>query len=207
VSTNAESNRRLFFRIFGATVLLMLIVTAFLFKSELDRIRGIKAQRASVVGELPDFRLRDQAGETVTRSGLSGHVLIVSFGSLVCRGACSGVAGQMAVLQEGLKPVEDVRWLTISIGPEIPEDQLAAYGREVGADPDRWKILTGEADRIRDLIETGFKASVEHDEAGAHDMRLAVVDRKGRIRAYLDAGREEILEDVAPIIRRLFAEN
>src|SRR5262249_22005307 len=78
-------------------------------------------------------------------------------------------------------------------GPEV----LKAYATSHGADPKRWWWLTGERERIYQLVRDSFHLAVEQNEGTAripgnevtHSTRLVLVDRRGRIRGYFE-GRQ-----------------
>ena len=204
-------NKRLIIGIVGLAVVLMLVISTVLFTTEIDRIREAKETRATVMGELPDFALINQEGRRVGRSDLLGHVNVVSFIFTNCTGPCSGLTAQVARLQEDWETVPDVRFVSISVDPERDDPQvLAAYARKFGAKVDRWQFLTGEKARVYDLIRNGFRASVEESADPhqiLHSLKFAVVDRRGRIRAYLDGESKSLLADARLVVRRLLAEN
>lgn len=208
---NGTPSRRMILGAVGVSVVLMLTVTVVLFTQEVRRLQAEKAQRASVMGALPDFALIDQAGQTVTRDDLLGRVLVVSFVFTRCAGPCPDLVRQMGVLNSAWGSVEDVAFVSITVDPgfDTPE-VLADYARRAGAEDKRWTFLTGSPDRVVDLVRNGFRSSVAPSDGThqiEHSLKFAVVDRRGRIRAYLDGTSERLISDAQPIVRRLLAEN
>jgi cytochrome oxidase Cu insertion factor (SCO1/SenC/PrrC family) len=204
-------NRRLIFGIAGLAVVLMLTVTVVLFRQELTRVREAKLRRATIMGEIPDFRLVDQRGLPIGRDDLLGRIQIVNFVFTNCGGPCPALTEKMATLQNAWLSLPDVEFISISVDPvrDTPA-VLADYAARFGAIDGRWRFLTGEPDRVLDLVRKGFKAAVSESEGEhqiEHSRKFAVVDRRGRIRAYLDADTQHLLADAGPIIRRLMAEN
>ncbi len=204
-------NKRLIIGIVGFAIVLMLAISGILFTNEIARIREEKATRATVMGELPDFSLINQQGKRVGRSDLLGRVNVVSFMFTECAGPCPALIGQIARLRDDWKSIPDVQFVSISVDPErdVPE-VLAAYALRFGAKDDRWHFLTGEEARVYDLIRNGFRASVDESDGPhqiLHSLKFAVVDKRGRIRAYLDGASKTMLDDARLVVRRLLAEN
>ena len=193
------------------SVVLMLTVSVLLFRSEIARIREAKATRASIMGEIPDFSLVNQAGMMIGRSDLLGRVNLVSFVYTRCTGPCPTLSKQMAQLYSDWVTLPDIQFVTITVDPDFDQpDVLAAYAQSYGADPERWHFLTGERERVYDLVRNGFRASIEDSDTPheiLHSQRFALVDRKGRIRAYLDGESEDLRTAVRPVLKRLLAEN
>ena len=108
---------------------------------------------------------------------------------------------------------------------------LKAYAERHRADPSAWRFLTGSEDEVRQLIVKGFLLGVKevplsgtasaasHDSPTAkgghgegkqaangydvmHSTRFVVIDREGRIRAYID-GRELDLDQTMRDLRQL----
>jgi cytochrome oxidase Cu insertion factor (SCO1/SenC/PrrC family) len=193
------------------SVVLMLTVSVLLFRSEIARIREAKATRASIMGEIPDFSLVNQAGMMIGRSDLLGRVNLVSFVYTRCTGPCPTLSKQMAQLYSDWVTLPDIQFVTITVDPDFDQpDVLAVYAQRYGADPERWHFLTGERARVYDLVRNGFRASIEDSDTPheiLHSQRFALVDRKGRIRAYLDGESEDLRTAVRPVLKRLLAEN
>ena len=204
-------SRRVVFGVLGAAVVLMLTVTAVLFTREIARIREEKARRSEIMGEVPDFSLTDQTGRRVGRSDLLGKVTLVGFMFTRCSGPCGDLTSQMARLQSDWREIDDVQLVSISVDPTVDtRDVLAGYASRAGAIDGKWMFLTGEEDRVVDLVKKGFRAPIapsvgEHEIL--HSERFAVVDRVGRIRAYIDGKSEDVVMATRPIVRRLMAEN
>ena len=204
-------NRRLIIGIAALAVLLMLAVSVAMFRSEISRIRAEKQRRAKTMGQLPDFSLVNQSGRSVTRSDLLGHVIIVDFVFTRCQGPCPALSDQMARLQDAWFRLPEVKLVSISVDPEWDKPEvLSAYAERYGAKGSVWHFLTGEKSRVYDLIRNGFRASVEVTDGPhqiLHSTQLAVVDKRGRIRAYLDGDSPTLRMDATPVVRRLLAEN
>ena len=103
---------------------------------------------------------------------------------------------QVRTLQDRLarEGEEGIHLVSISVDPEndTPEN-LASYAANVGADPERWTLLSGERERLDDILENGFKVPLGEPMTTpsaidiAHTGKLVLVDREGRIRGYYDS--------------------
>ena len=102
--------------------------------------------------------------------------------------------------------------MSVSVDPEYDTpERLRSYGAELGADPARWTLLTGDLQAIRTLASDGFKVPVGSPEAGpgglvdiAHTGKLVLVDPEGKIRGYYDTdtmGLDEVFNRAQHVLR------
>ena len=102
---------------------------------------------------------------------------------------------------------------SVSVDPDYDTPTvLDAYAKSLGADPDRWRFLTGEKDDVYELILKRFHLPIaempEDDqkqgaEAVSHSNRLVLVDRGNTVVGVFDStDRDEIGELVAQAKRR-----
>lgn len=142
---------------------------------------------------LARFRLTDRTGRTVTEAELRNRFAIVSFVFTSCGTTCLRVSRQMAALQHQLAASNDVQLVSLTVDPRTDTpDVLNRFAAKFGADTNRWLFLTGPKDAVLPLIETSFlvRETIPGEAAMpgdfAHMERLAVVDRRGDVRAYFD---------------------
>lgn len=137
---------------------------------------------------LPDFRLTERSGRTVSLSDLAGRYWVADFVFTRCQGPCPLLSSHMADLQRRLPA--DVRLVTFTVDPgyDTPE-VLAKYADRYRADPDRWWFLTGKKREIYEVLRQGFRIGAEEnaEAAGAgdafiHSTLFFLVDGKGRVR-------------------------
>jgi len=167
-----------------------------------------------VLGQVPDFSLVDQDGRPFGSAELRGRVYIASFFFTRCPSICPMLMQSVKRLQDGYreKGIDGIRLVSVSVDPEhdTPE-RLGAYGEDLGADPARWALLTGELEAIRALASDGFKVPVGSPEAGpgglvdiAHTGKLVLVDPEGGIRGYYDTDRmglDEVFHRAQHVLR------
>ena len=205
-----EAFRKRVFLVGGILLAMMLAVSAVLFTREISRIQEEKTRRSEVMGELPDFALVSQNGRSVGRSDLLGRVHVVNFFYTSCTGPSPVLTKKMAGLQEAWLDEQDIGYMSITVDPERDTPTvLASYAAENGA-REGWVFLTGETERVHDVIRPGFRSpvyAISGAEAIHHSLRFALLDKRGRVRAHLDAASPTLVADAAPIVKRLLAEN
>jgi cytochrome oxidase Cu insertion factor (SCO1/SenC/PrrC family) len=162
-----------------------------------------------------DFSLTERDGRVVHRNDLLGKVWVASFIFTRCAGPCARVSGCMAQLQQEFAGNPDVQLVTFTVDPEYDQPAvLREYAAHYGADAERWLFLTGEPQEVYGLIRNGFFLTAKPNEGAErtpgneimHDTRLAIVDRRGQIRGYVQATDENAVTQVAGNVRGLLRE-
>jgi cytochrome oxidase Cu insertion factor (SCO1/SenC/PrrC family) len=149
-------------------------------------------------GEVADFKLTDRSEQPVGRDDLLGKVWVAGFAFTRCTGPCPQVTSTMARLQSEFKNEPDFRLVSVSVDPDHDTpDVLRKYANVFEADPKRWFFLTGPREDVYRLVLHSFHLGVQQNSGPdvkpgnevTHSTRLALVDRKGRIRGYFE-GRQ-----------------
>lgn len=124
---------------------------------------------------LPDFRLQDQRGVSVTAADLRGAPAIIAAFHTTCRATCPLYTGLLLQLQRQTK-LAGVHLVEVTTDPADTPATLAAYARRVGA---RWEFLTGTQDQLQ-----AFWAplQVQLSNEDAHASTLAITDSHGYLR-------------------------
>ena len=178
-------------------------------QAETSTTRAAVNSGASVLGNVGDFSLTDQNGETVTRKSLDGDVCIATFIFTRCTLTCPLQSRWMAKLQERLKKEpswDSIQLLSFTVDPGFDTSSvLKQYADVLKADDKHWHFLTGSREEIWALCKDSFHLPVAESPADnslpiVHDPRVALIDRKGRIRAYFDPVSQDSL---APILETL----
>ncbi|MBK7874371.1 MAG: SCO family protein [Planctomycetes bacterium] len=171
---------------------------------------ALSAKSPETLGELADFTLTERSGRSVAKKDLAGQVWVAGFVFTRCTGPCPKVTGNMRKLQDLLAGTP-AKLVTFSVDPEFDTPAvLTAYANGVGADPERWWMLTGAKETI-DALVPSFLPKTERAAAGeapigqhvAHQTRLTVVDGEGRIRGIYFGESDEHLERIAERVRFL----
>jgi cytochrome oxidase Cu insertion factor (SCO1/SenC/PrrC family) len=166
------------------------------------------------LGDIQDFKLQERGGGTVGRADLLGKVWVADFVFTRCTTLCPLITGIMARLQKELDqgPFREVKLVSFSVDPEHDTPEvLKEYAERFGADPERWLFLTGDREEMYSLIQKSFMLAVKQNEGAdrtpgnevLHSPRLAVVDRRGRLRGFFDG--QQINDDLPRLKETLAA--
>jgi protein SCO1 len=148
----------------------------------------------------PEFQLTAQDGSTVTTADLKGKVWVANFIFTRCGGPCPVMTSRMAEINQALgNRAPEVELISITVDPayDTPE-VLREYAEQAGADPAKWKFLTGPIETVETTIREGFLQSLTKEPSGAplHSTRFVLVDREGWMRGFRDGNDPEIVQKV-----------
>jgi protein SCO1/2 len=202
---------RVFWLVLAGATLLMLTVGAFLFLREVKAIRA-QSQRLPVLSQVPEFALLERSGRGMSLADLIGRVWVADFIFTHCAGPCPLLSANMQALQAPLRKYKDARLVSFSVDPERDTPPvLSEYADRYLADEDRWLFLTGEKPRVYAVIREGFQLGVGGVEEGTdqimHSLRFALVDKKGRVRAYYDGTDPVLAKKLLPDLMMLLKES
>ncbi len=158
-----------------------------------DDVREIQPDKPR---RLENFSLTDENEKNVTRDDVRGKILAVSFLFTSCSLTCPEVSRRMAEIQNLTAANNDVRLLSLTVDPRTDTPAvLAKWGERFGADTNRWFLLTGDKAQLHWLIGTSFLATETNNPFNsmpgnfAGTERIAVVDKRGNVRAFFDGLR------------------
>ena len=165
---------------------------------------------AGTFREVSGFSLTTQEGETLTLEQLRGKVWIANFVFTSCAAECLVLSSRLAELQEEFRGFDDVAFVSFSVDPQTDTPaRLRTYAERWRADPERWFFLTGEAAQIDKIAVESFLVSVSREGAETssgnllHSNKIALVDRSGRVRAYVEGLPRESLYSLSQIVAQL----
>jgi len=194
----------------GVAALLAAVITGVLVASGVIAPRPPKTPPLPDHGPVMEWALTERSGAALSSKDLIGKVWIADFFFTSCKGPCPTMTANMALVQEDLADVADVRLVSFTMDPknDTPE-ALSTYADAHGASKDRWLFATGPLEALQELSRKGFKigAGIEGGEI-IHGTYFALVDKAGRLRGYYnvyDGGAEERAR-LAADARRLAAE-
>jgi protein SCO1/2 len=148
---------------------------------------GIKPEpnKGVAVGDLvPDFTLTDQTGASVKLSQFRGQPVAVTFVYTRCpiATACPMTVARFSKIQAGLVKEKFGELLSVTVDPENDTPAaLKAYAAHVGADPARWKFLTGDPRAVARVAES-FGVLYYPDKGQiVHSQAVAIVDPDGKL--------------------------
>lgn len=178
---------------------------AYLQYSRVDKARRAPALAAvasalPIIGRLPDFRLTERSGKTVTLADLEGKVWVADFIFTYCGGPCPIMTRRMREFHQALEreSLADVLTVSISVDPERDTPAvLTEYATMFETDGYNWFFLTGNEREILDLTIKGFKLAVEPEQGTdqlIHSTRFVLVDPQAQIRGYYEIVTDEEIE-------------
>lgn len=163
---------------------------------------------------IPDFKLVNQFGDTLTNADFEGKIRIVDFFFSTCPTICPVMTKNMAALQLELDEdhFRDVKMVSHTVNPEFDTPEvLFKYGEKHDADFDLWTFLTGNKEDIYRLGVLGYMLPAQEDALAPggflHSEQFVLVDPKGRIRGYYDgtkiAETRRMMKDVKMLIKNM----
>ena len=151
----------------------------------------------------PAFALTDASGQRVTNEDLRGKLVLYQFGHTGCGARCAPLDTAMREFQESLPSLNTsnlpVALVTVSFDPERDTPaRLQEHAAAIGANPDLWRFLTGDAAQLKNVIGGGFRVYYQEnaDASFTFDPTLVLVDGTGIIRAEygLETATTEVIE-------------
>jgi protein SCO1/2 len=144
-----------------------------------------RPNRGVAIGDaIPDFTLTDQTGASVRLSQFAGQPVAVTFLYTRCpvATACPLTTAKFSKLDAMLKEKGFGELLTITVDPEHDTPKvLAEYAKGAGANPKRWKFLTGDPRAVADVAERFGVLYYPDGGQIVHAQAVAVLDPQGRL--------------------------
>ena len=136
--------------------------------------------------DVPDFALVDQTGKTVRLSQFRGTPVAVTFAYTRCpvATACPMTMTKFAKIDAALAKKNWGELLSITVDPQNDTPEvLRDFASRIGADPKRWKFLTGDPKAVARAAESfGVVYYPDHGQI-VHSQAVAVVDPAGKLAA------------------------
>jgi protein SCO1/2 len=153
-----------------------------------DKPRATTGEKRLKKGDaLPEFILTDDMGKAFTSADLRGRLTVVTFMFSRCPVAdfCPLMSKRFKELQRELDAAPSLRNVQlrgITLDPKFDTPEvLRAYASAMGADPARWRFLTGTPDEV-DRLTRAFSIHVERNGALLdHTLATALIDEEGRV--------------------------
>lgn len=141
---------------------------------------------------VPDFVFTNQDNRLISNEDFLGKVYVIEFFFTTCPTICPIMNANMKRLEEAFGDRDDFGIASFTIDPEkdTPE-QLKRYAENLDVFSRNWHFLTGDADEIYALANTGFNifAGINPNVAGGfeHQGYFALVDQNGYLRSRTDS--------------------
>jgi protein SCO1/2 len=156
------------------------------------------------------FSLVSQTGATLTDRDLAGHLHVASFIYTRCSAICPVIVSSLQRVEAAVAGL-DVLIVSYTVTPEVDTPTvLAAFGRERGIDPSRWKLVTGDKAQIYRLARDSYfsdderlRKTLSDQDAFLHTEKVVLVDRTGRLRGIYNSTQPFDMERLVGDIRSL----
>ncbi len=147
-------------------------------------------------------------GKPFVLSSSRGQVVVLAMVYTSCGAVCPLIVADMQAIEgrlpESLRP--KVRFLLVSFDPERDTPaKLRTYAESRHLDSNRWTLLSGRPDDVRDLAAVlGMKYKRSENGDFVHSSLISVLDRDGVVR-YQQHGAPHDPAEAAAVIQRLSA--
>ncbi|MGB2761040.1 MAG: SCO family protein [Maribacter stanieri] len=102
--------------------------------------------------KIPDFKLVDQLGDTLTKKSFENQIYITDFFFTSCPGICLKMTNNMTKVQEAFLDNPEVAILSHSVTPSIDSvSVLKTYAEKNGVIDAKWHLVTGDKTEIYNL--------------------------------------------------------
>ncbi len=169
-----------------------------------------KSPRLPVFYAVPDFKLTDRGGKTITLADLAGKVWVANFFYASCPGPCPVISGRISAMQDEVLKNSGVLFVSITTDPETDTPSVLKQYADRFHASDRWLFLTGDKAQIFNLSNKGFLLTAQDQKDPAqpvmHSTKLVLVDKSGIIRGYYDGMDDEEIQALEGDIKRLLRE-
>lgn len=189
-----------YFKYIGLAVV-VLIFALWVYKESQSRSEKEDLAFITIDGKkrkVPEFKLIDQNGDTITNEDYNNKVYVVEFFFSTCPTICPIMNKNMVQIQRKFYGEDQFGIASISIDPiNDTVAQLKRYAKKIGVKHPNWHMMTGKMEKIMNLANEGFNlyAKKESQAAGGfeHSGFFALVDQDGYLRSRRDANNNPIV--------------
>jgi protein SCO1/2/putative membrane protein len=151
--------------------------------------------------DLGTFELTERSGRSIREIDLANRTWIASFIFTRCPSSCPRISAIMKSLEQELASTP-IQLVSITVDPEHDTPEvLSKYANTWNASPSRWWFLTGDPERVHELLLNRFKVPAtrvdpaevaaaggpENLEEIRHSSRLALVAPGNTLIGYFDS--------------------
>ena len=164
------------------------------------------SEEEQVFHKIPDFKLVNQLGDTITQKTFANKIYIADFFFTSCPGICLKMTENMSKVQDEFKADSEIVLLSHSVTPSIDSvSVLKDYADDHGVIDNKWHLVTGEKNEIYNLGRNQY--FVENDlgipkdiNDFLHTENFLLVDKNKHIRGIYNglnnASMAQLITDV-----------
>jgi len=158
-------------------------------------------QHTAKAHRIADFKLVDQLGDTVTNADFENTIYVADFFFTTCPSICPKMTANMSNLAKTYVADSDIMFLSHSVTPvKDSVSVLAAYGLKNGANPEKWKLTTGNKKHIYELARRSYFAVTTEGDGGVDDFihteNFILVDKERKIRGFYDGTSKDEMQQL-----------
>ncbi|MGO4918740.1 SCO family protein [Maribacter spongiicola] len=163
--------------------------------------------------KIPDFKLVDQLGDTLTQKSFDNQIYITDFFFTSCPGICLKMTNNMTKVQEAFLDNPEVAILSHSVTPSIDSvSVLKTYAEKNGVIDSKWHLVTGDKTEIYNLGRNEY--FVENDLGIPNDINdflhtenFLLIDKNKHIRGIYNglnrASVAQLITDVNALLKEM----
>ncbi len=163
------------------------------------------------LGQVPAFSMTAETNRPFGSDDLRDKVWIANFIFTRCPTVCPVFSMKMAEIQARTADLgAQLMLVSFSVDPDWDTPaRLAEYGAKFGAEPTRWRFLTGLPETVRLTVRDGMKVSMEQEGLIGdvpniiHGTHFVLVDRTGQIRGYYESNDPDRIRQLVEDARDL----
>lgn len=158
--------------------------------------------------KIPDFKLVNQNGDTITQKDYQDKIYIADFFFTTCQSICPIMTDHMVKIQEEFKDDPEILLLSHTVTPEIDSvAQLKRYAEKKGVIDEKWNLVTGDKKEIYDLARKSYLVAKSQGNGGKYDMvhteNFALIDKEKQVRGFYDGTDPEAIEQLVKDVKLL----
>jgi len=164
-----------------------------IYRSRVDNV-----DRPPVLGRLEkDIELTERSGKRVRMADLKGRVLVISWVFTRCPRGCAAVIAKMKQLHAEYGNNPNLHFISFTLDADDTPEMMQKFARGLGIPDDaNWWFVNGEKDAVRKFMTSQVqfrpvedmpeKDRLSPDDKYIHDLRVAIIDHLGHVRALED---------------------
>lgn len=170
--------------------------------------RGVKIPD-TIYHQIAFPKLYSATGEIAKLDTKDQNLRIVNFFQISNQSVVPGINKGITALQEQFKDNKRIKFISIGVDPENDSlDAIKSYSSEIGAIPQKWKLLTADTATVYPLARNQFFVNAFQTKQGEvmFSDKLILLDAENRIRGYYTGTSDDEIRRISDEIKVLITE-